>query len=328
MSIPEHSGAHRSAPPRGGPFPGASVLAVCGWKNSGKTTLIETALPRLRDRGLQVAVLKHDAHGLRLDQPGTDSQRLFAAGADVLVHGPGEAFQRTHQADGKPLGPALCELCGRYDLVLMEGHKQGPLPKVWLQRAEKEALPEGVRNVAALLPPGEGRTELLLGMLDDWLPGWLARLPLLACVLPHEGPGRGTPEAIPETVAMLRGATDGVAVVGGTGRPAGDEVLLPPAPDGSGPAAGLLSAMRWHPRAAWLAVRPGPDELTPAVVARLRARWRPGVRVCAEPEGTENIVLCDFRAQGLVQAAALAAEPGLATLPAREQARRRDTAGP
>ena len=53
------------------------VLAVCGFSGSGKTTLLESVVGELSRRGLSVGVVKHDAHGIQIDRPGKDSDRLF-----------------------------------------------------------------------------------------------------------------------------------------------------------------------------------------------------------------------------------------------------------
>ena len=66
-----------------------SVLGFAGYSGSGKTTLIERLVPLLEEKGIRTAVIKHDAHGLRFDTEGKDSQRFSAAGAACsLVNGP------------------------------------------------------------------------------------------------------------------------------------------------------------------------------------------------------------------------------------------------
>jgi len=74
--------------------PGQTVFGICGWKNSGKTTLIESLIPHLIAQGLSLAVVKHDAHGLEVDRRGKDSDRFFRAGGDVILKGPGEEICR------------------------------------------------------------------------------------------------------------------------------------------------------------------------------------------------------------------------------------------
>jgi molybdopterin-guanine dinucleotide biosynthesis protein MobB len=126
------------------------VLGICGHSGSGKTTLIERLLPELKAAGLSVAVVKHDAHGLDVDKPGKDSDRLFRAGADVLVHDALEGLLRFH-ASNLSLRLALQRLGGSYDLVLVEGHKGSPGPKVWLLGEEESSPPADVEDVVRVL---------------------------------------------------------------------------------------------------------------------------------------------------------------------------------
>ena len=64
------------------------VYGVTGWKNAGKTTLVERLVAEIVARGLSVSTLKHAHHGFDVDQPGRDSHRHRAAGArQVLVEG-------------------------------------------------------------------------------------------------------------------------------------------------------------------------------------------------------------------------------------------------
>ena len=54
---------------------------VLGVKNSGKTTLICRLLEIFKDKGLKVAVLKHDGHDFVPDVPGTDTYCQLQSGA-------------------------------------------------------------------------------------------------------------------------------------------------------------------------------------------------------------------------------------------------------
>ena len=136
------------------------LLAICGHSGSGKTTLIEAATRRLRRRGLAVAVVKHDVHGVDVDRPGKDSDRIFRSGADVFLHGPGERLARLHSG-------GFAELLRRYDLVLVEGGKRAPLPKVWLLGPRESKPPPGVGKILAVLPRGTKRLEAFMAILDD-----------------------------------------------------------------------------------------------------------------------------------------------------------------
>ena len=163
------------------------ILGVCGRSRSGKTTLIEQALPALRGRGLDVAAVKHAGSGVEVDRPGADSDRLFQAGADVLLQGPREQLLRAHGSRSGPpaaeLSGRLCRLARGYDLVLVEGHKSSSIAKIWLLSEGETSAPSGVPNVLDALAPGEGRPDRLLRLLDHWLVRQWLKTPVFGCVL-------------------------------------------------------------------------------------------------------------------------------------------------
>ncbi|BBI62342.1 hypothetical protein HSBAA_36480 [Vreelandella sulfidaeris] len=61
------------------------ILGIAAWSGTGKTTLLEQLLPRLREQGLKVAVIKHAHHSFDVDQPGKDSYKLRSAGAAPVL---------------------------------------------------------------------------------------------------------------------------------------------------------------------------------------------------------------------------------------------------
>jgi len=129
------------------------VYGVTGWKNAGKTGLMERLVAEFRARGLRVSTIKHAHHGMDVDRPGTDSFRHRAAGAgEVLVASPRRWALMHEIAEGaEPALEALLARLSPCDLVLIEGFKRAPHPKVQAWRAEArghEILP-GVRAVAA-----------------------------------------------------------------------------------------------------------------------------------------------------------------------------------
>ena len=99
-----------------------SILGFAGYSGSGKTTLIKKLIPLLEQKGIRTAVIKHDAHGLRFDTEGKDSQRFSAAGtACSLVNGPSESAIFL----GKPLtleeSVRAAALLSDAQLILIEG---------------------------------------------------------------------------------------------------------------------------------------------------------------------------------------------------------------
>ena len=109
------------------------VYAVVAYSNTGKTTLLEKLIPELKRRGLRTAVIKHDAHEFEIDREGKDSWRMTKAGAEVTV-----VASRTKAAIMENRFIPIEELIARIhdvDIILTEGYKQGPWPKIALMRA-------------------------------------------------------------------------------------------------------------------------------------------------------------------------------------------------
>lgn len=150
---------HGTAPP---------MLAVCGVKNSGKTTFLCHLLPCLRHRGLRVAVIKHDGHDFTPDRPGTDSFQLRQAGAEGTAVYSAARYQVVRDRAG--MDPA--QLSGFFedvDLILLEGGKETDYPKLeLLRRGVSEGLASRNGELLAVctdLPDTFAPTQLAL---DDY----------------------------------------------------------------------------------------------------------------------------------------------------------------
>lgn len=110
------------------------VVSIIGRKNSGKTTLAVALLAELRRRGLRVASIKHGHHAFETDQPGRDSWRHFNEGeAEATIMAGAGKIALVMRMEGEPDPVRLVRdfYTGRgYDLVLVEGYKAGPFPKI------------------------------------------------------------------------------------------------------------------------------------------------------------------------------------------------------
>ena len=111
------------------------ILGIVGWSGSGKTTLIERVLPLLRARGLTVSTVKHAHHGFDMDRPGKDSFRHRAAGAAETLVISDSRWVLLAEATTPPPLETLLERMASVDLVLVEGFKSHPFPKVEVHRA-------------------------------------------------------------------------------------------------------------------------------------------------------------------------------------------------
>ena len=114
------------------------VYGVTGWKNSGKTGLMERLVDEIINRGLSVSTVKHAHHTFDIDKQGKDSDRHRQAGAKEVLLSSSKRFALIHEfRDEKE--PPLARLLDRLspvDLVLIEGYKRDQHPKIEAHRKE------------------------------------------------------------------------------------------------------------------------------------------------------------------------------------------------
>ncbi|HSG37264.1 MAG TPA: molybdopterin-guanine dinucleotide biosynthesis protein B [Paracoccaceae bacterium] len=114
------------------------VYGVTGWKNAGKTTLVERLVTEISGRGLTVSTIKHAHHSADIDEPGRDSFRHREAGAREVILATPDRWALMHELRGAP-EPKIEDLIARLapvDLVLIEGFKRAPHPKIEAHREE------------------------------------------------------------------------------------------------------------------------------------------------------------------------------------------------
>ncbi len=107
------------------------VVGVAGKKNSGKTTLIEKLVKELRNRGYRIATVKHDVHGFEIDIPGKDTYRHREAGARLtIISSPDKVALVEMREKEMDLEEILERFVEDVDLVITEGYKSHPIPKI------------------------------------------------------------------------------------------------------------------------------------------------------------------------------------------------------
>jgi molybdopterin-guanine dinucleotide biosynthesis protein B len=108
------------------------VFGVIGWKNSGKTTLMARLVEEFTHRGFAVSAIKHAHHSFDIDHPGRDTYKLREAGARrVAIVSPRRwALMHELRDEVEPSFVDILRHIGDADLVLVEGYKGGPFPKI------------------------------------------------------------------------------------------------------------------------------------------------------------------------------------------------------
>ena len=307
------------------------VLGICGSSGAGKTTLIEALIPEFLDRGFRVAVIKHDARNVRVDQAGKDSDRLYRAGADVWVTGD-EMFGRRHrQTDLKML---LVDLCSSYDLILVEGHGDTPVPKIWLLGTVHREPPPGTDDIVNVLSREQADAHIVLDWIMDWIERRWRAVPVWGCVLiggksrrmgrPKHLIERGGRTWIELAVAQLEPQVEQVVIAGGGDLPPalGHVSRLPDIPGLAGPLSGVLSVLRWHPYVSWLVTACDQPDIRPEALEWLLDSRHPGVWATLPDLGEGGrieplLAHYDFRCRDYIEAIAASGQLRLSLIAGR-----------
>lgn len=128
------------------------LIFIAGYSNSGKTTVAERLVRSLKVRGYKVAAIKHAAHGYKSDPEGKDSWRYYEAGADsVAIVGPG-SYTMHRRCRQKPGLVDILKEISDVDIIVVEGFKSEPGPKIEVYREghSEKRLPVN-SNVVAIV---------------------------------------------------------------------------------------------------------------------------------------------------------------------------------
>jgi molybdopterin-guanine dinucleotide biosynthesis protein B len=140
------------------------IIGIAGYSGSGKTTLIEKVIPVLVREGLRVSLIKHAHHEFDVDQPGKDSYRHRHAGATEVLLSSSARWVIMHELRGAP-EPTLEEQLKLFkpcDVVIVEGYKHEPYPKIEVHRrgSHTPLLYPGDSHVVAVATDDVLDTEL------------------------------------------------------------------------------------------------------------------------------------------------------------------------
>ena len=140
------------------------VFGFAGYSGSGKTTLIERLIPLFTQRGISVSLIKHAHHTFDVDRPGKDSHRHRKAGCLEVLVTSSRRWALMHELRGAP-EPALDEHVRHMspcDLLLVEGFKREPIPKLEVYRGEigEPLIHPHDHNIVAIASDGRLQTRL------------------------------------------------------------------------------------------------------------------------------------------------------------------------
>lgn len=167
----------------------APIFGIIGWKNSGKTPLTARLVEEFTRRGLTVSAIKHAHHSFDIDHPGRDTYKLRESGASQIVIASPKRWALMHELRGEA-EPAFEDILNHFspcDLVLVEGYKNGPFPKIEARSARsvtQGAISDEDPHIVAIAADGQAETNGLplfdlndIGTIADFITQHLALEP-------------------------------------------------------------------------------------------------------------------------------------------------------
>ncbi len=144
------------------------IWGITGWKNTGKTALVERLVAEFSARGLRVSTIKHAHHTADVDRPGTDSHRHRAAGSVETILATPMRFAIMHEIRGgtEPGLGALLERLSPVDLVIVEGFKRDPHPKIECWRDSARDAPRADQDDTIRAIATDAKLEASTRVLD------------------------------------------------------------------------------------------------------------------------------------------------------------------
>ena len=147
------------------------VFGFAGWSGSGKTTLIEKLIPRFVGSGLRVSLIKHAHHTFDVDTPGKDSWRHREAGASEILVTSSRRWVLMHELRGahEPSFDEQVKHIAPCDLLLVEGFKFAPIPKleVWRKETGEALLHPNDPHIVAVATDAKIESKLPVLPLND-----------------------------------------------------------------------------------------------------------------------------------------------------------------
>lgn len=144
------------------------AFGISGLSGSGKTHLTTRLIAWLGEQGYKVSTIKHTHHSVDLDSPGKDTWQMREAGACevFLVSSSRSVLMHEYRDEAEPTLDELIARLAPCHLVLVEGFKRDPLPKIEVFRPHLDTPPIWPQNPAVVAIASDEAIETPLPVLD------------------------------------------------------------------------------------------------------------------------------------------------------------------
>ena len=108
-----------------------TIISIVGKKNAGKTTLIRTLIPELKERGYRVGTLKYNIKEFKIDHEGKDTYKYYHLGADsIALTSQDEIAVIKRVTDPPGISEIITKYLNDVNIVLVEGYRGDDYPRI------------------------------------------------------------------------------------------------------------------------------------------------------------------------------------------------------
>ena len=108
-----------------------TIISIAGKQNAGKTTLIRTLIPKLKERGHRVGTLKYNIKEFKIDHEGKDTYKYYHSGADSIALTSQDEIAVIKKVTDPP---GISEIIAKYlndvNIVFVEGYRGEDFPRI------------------------------------------------------------------------------------------------------------------------------------------------------------------------------------------------------
>lgn len=136
------------------------IISIVGKKNAGKTTLIKTLIPELKERGYRVGTLKYNIKEFKIDHEGKDTYKYYHLGADsIALTSQDEIAVIKRVTDPPGTSEFVAKYLNDVNIVLIEGYRGGDYPRIKIVDSKETKIDSNDPDNELILIRGDLETK-------------------------------------------------------------------------------------------------------------------------------------------------------------------------